>query len=915
MDSRPSTTRQVCPTRHRPLQHRTATDAPLQPQVNLPTTQLQRPQLRATTVPRERLVTRLLGAALQHRVCLLRAPGGYGKTTLLSQLAAAGAETGRARVLWLTLSERENDLNRLVVGLLAALGGVPLRWPVDPSLLAAQATAGGPHADAAMAVIVDALAGWRGERLLIVLDDLHHVSDRATLALLARWIDRLPATTGVVIGARAAGGLPLPRWRVRQELVELGAEDLAFDGDDARALVRLGAVPPADADTVAQALRRCEGWAAGLQVLLGARAGGGAVPPRPAAEQTLFEYFAEESLAALPPPTLEFLLRCSILETLSPGPCRAVSGREDAAAVLATLHEHSVFVSVLDSAVPVLKLHDLFADGLRRRLALRGPAELRNLHACAATAETPVRAVAHWLAAEVWPAALGQMAVAAPALLAEGGTATLARWLAALPSAFSQDNGDVLQLQAVVAIQHWDFGAAIAATERAAAAHAAAGRQADVRQCVVQLARLCHAVGLLDAAAEWLARADALPLDADQRLLADTARLWQAVASQPDACAGLLDRVEAQLQARPALLATAVENLCAPQFHGMRGVQPAMRRLRDHCRREVAAGGAPWQTRTMAATAWPELWRGDVAEAEAALALAEPLQATLAVVPVMRFNRLGELAFAALARGELAASVALQRDINAQMVHISPAFTATWGRVIGFALAHRLWVAGDHEALLTLWPQLASPRTGVEYPVIDTQRMRFEGHVAWIGGDLAKAQRCLAEAARLHGQWRVPTLCGDPRPSLAALRLAQGDPAGAWAAFEPLFHEMLEDDCIGPLLMEAPAVRAALAELVPAGLRDRGEVMALLRRLAAWQREGAAVSDPLLALSRREREVLERLAAGAGNQHIADSLHLSLHTVKRHVASVLQKLQCRTRGEAAARWHAMQDGRVSAPRN
>jgi LuxR family maltose regulon positive regulatory protein len=52
-------------------------------------------------------------------------------------------------------------------------------------------------------------------------------------------------------------------------------------------------------------------------------------------------------------------------------------------------------------------------------------------------------------------------------------------------------------------------------------------------------------------------------------------------------------------------------------------------------------------------------------------------------------------------------------------------------------------------------------------------------------------------------------------------------------------------------------------------------------------------------LSEREREVLAAVAAGAGNKHIARALDLSLHTVKRHIANILDKLDCASRGQAA----------------
>lgn len=53
------------------------------------------------------------------------------------------------------------------------------------------------------------------------------------------------------------------------------------------------------------------------------------------------------------------------------------------------------------------------------------------------------------------------------------------------------------------------------------------------------------------------------------------------------------------------------------------------------------------------------------------------------------------------------------------------------------------------------------------------------------------------------------------------------------------------------------------------------------------------------ALSRREVEVLEMIAAGKRNKEIADTLFLSERTVKNHVGSILRKLQANDRTEAA----------------
>ncbi len=45
--------------------------------------------------------------------------------------------------------------------------------------------------------------------------------------------------------------------------------------------------------------------------------------------------------------------------------------------------------------------------------------------------------------------------------------------------------------------------------------------------------------------------------------------------------------------------------------------------------------------------------------------------------------------------------------------------------------------------------------------------------------------------------------------------------------------------------------------------------------------------------------MLELVASGASNKHIARALDLSLHTVKRHVCNILDKLDCDSRGQAA----------------
>jgi LuxR family transcriptional regulator, maltose regulon positive regulatory protein len=53
--------------------------------------------------------------------------------------------------------------------------------------------------------------------------------------------------------------------------------------------------------------------------------------------------------------------------------------------------------------------------------------------------------------------------------------------------------------------------------------------------------------------------------------------------------------------------------------------------------------------------------------------------------------------------------------------------------------------------------------------------------------------------------------------------------------------------------------------------------------------------------SERELEVLQLLAAGKANGEIAEQLFVTLHTVKKHVTHILEKLGAGNRTEATAR--------------
>jgi len=93
------------------------------------------------------------------------------------------------------------------------------------------------------------------------------------------------------------------------------------------------------------------------------------------------------------------------------------------------------------------------------------------------------------------------------------------------------------------------------------------------------------------------------------------------------------------------------------------------------------------------------------------------------------------------------------------------------------------------------------------------------------------------------------------------------------------------------LIAALQAITAGLLVLHPA------EMEVLAHAATATSQPLTELAEPL---TRREREVLQMLAAGLGNKEIASRLNISDHTAKFHVGSIMGKLGAASRTEAVA---------------
>jgi LuxR family maltose regulon positive regulatory protein len=333
------------------------------------------PTTHGRLVPRPRLseqIARARGATLT----LVSAPAGFGKTTVMAELAARPADT---RIAWLSLEPGDDDpvtfwtyvieaLDRAVTGVGTAARAVLM--------------GGNGSVDAAVTTLLNALA-TADEEIVLVLDDVHTIESPAIHQRLGYLLDHLPAPVHVVMGSRADPAIPLARLRARGGLVEIRATDLRFSVDEATAyLAAMGlALGPDDVESLEG---RTEGWIAALQLAalsLQGRADASAfIQAFAGDDRYIVDYLAEEVLRRQPEQIRDFLLKTSILTRFTGPLADAITGRDHGAATIDALERGNLFVVALDNQRRWYRYHHLFAGVLQAHLAAELPGEVPLLH-------------------------------------------------------------------------------------------------------------------------------------------------------------------------------------------------------------------------------------------------------------------------------------------------------------------------------------------------------------------------------------------------------------------------------------------------------------------------------------------------------------------------------------------------------
>ena len=388
-------------------------------------------QPRAPRIVHRPRVTRLIARQLTTAACWLAAPAGSGKTTAVLDFL----HNARRPVVWYRVDEGDRD----IAGFFHYLS---LAAPT-PRRAAPLPVFGSEYANQSLEFARRFFRAWFArlrDGTTWVIDDLHYADDPEFRRVLAVALEELPASVRCIAVSRGAPFAELDGLRLRGQLSVLDHATLSFSDREARTLVRQRA-PRAKVRAADTAL--AGGWAAGL-VLVGERLANAAPDDRPEVLATelrtvVFDIFARQLFSTLSRVEQDLLIRLSLPAEVTTSFAVALTGKQEAAVLLAALHRRQIFVTRRAGVEHAFRFHDLFRDFLQMELqkTLAAP-ELKRLRSRAAEL---LAASGQWdeavelaIAAGDWRLACRQMLDCAAPVLRAGKRATFSAWCERLPA-------------------------------------------------------------------------------------------------------------------------------------------------------------------------------------------------------------------------------------------------------------------------------------------------------------------------------------------------------------------------------------------------------------------------------------------------------------------------------------------------
>ena len=869
------------------------------------------PRLREDIISRPRLLALLRDKISSHPITLICAPAGYGKTTLLVALHSTFSDLAFA---WLSLDEDDNDPSHFLNGLIVALQRVIPTWGMTARAVLSNQVNPREEMRRVVGALINDVLEIEADPFVLVLDDLHVITEPAIYAALNYLLERLPPQMHIVVASRYDPPLDFARLRARGQFAELRLADLRFTLDETSTFLNGKlhfALPP---DDLAMLQARTEGWPTGFRLLAGSLDRIVMVEDRRAfiqalahTERYVFDFLAEEVLQRQESDVKTWLLETSILPELTPALCQAVTGRIDASTVLPNLYRRNLFLVAMDESNSSFRYHGLFAEFLRKQLAQEMPERVPELHRRAAEAQAqlhPERAIPHYLAVEAWDDAVRLIEQASKQLVLQGSLDTLRGYIQLLPSAIQASRPRLVYYLGICARQRGDLPSAQSLLEQALQGFEQIGDEAGQGDVLMELANV--AGGNHDYARQQplIQQALAKPLPPHGRAQLLIIRAWQSLYqgewNQVDRY--VTDAMQVTLESNEA----GAFNVLALQLRIFFALLPnGAERLENYSQQVLLRYGDAVVPATAGAHSLLgsiHLLHGRITEASQEAEVARTLSDQLGGFVYID----NEIALALIRSNFIQSDYAtVERLADEWMRHIEETSAAKpWINCFLNFKARAELLQGHVREAQDIYAQMCAAANPQDLPEAIVARLLIQALLETAERRYTVGERILRQARELQKKMRHTLVYFNATVSIAHLFHEWKHPEEASAEFAPMLAECERNGTPGLILQEGAWVEPLLNLAIERGVH-RDIAMPILAMLRAQIEERRArpivVPDTGSALTTREVEVLRLIATGASNHSIAEQLVITERTVKAHLTSIYDKLRVSSRTQAAVR--------------
>ncbi|MGH8656571.1 MAG: AAA family ATPase [Gammaproteobacteria bacterium] len=393
---------------------------------------LTRPQA-SNAILRDRLF-KSLDEAQERPIVWIHGPPGAGKTTLLASYLAARKRSG----IWYQVDGDDGDPASFFYYLrLAATAKAPRKRRPMPLLIPEYLL----DIEGFTRRFFRELCARLGDTAVLVFDNYQEVSAPSVFhRVIACALSELAPGTRVIVLSRSEPPPEYARHLANSLIAQIAWEDLRLTMNKTRLIAT--ARQPINAELLQTLHEQSDGWAAGLVLMLERLKQTGAVNHVAQLEalETVFNYFAGEIFEQLSASTRDFLIRTCMLPRVTAELANTLTGRSDAASVLAKLHKRQLFIDRRVGDTLTYQYHALFRLFLQAQAKqCRTEAEWKALVVASAGALAThgqvEEAVPLFIAGQAWEPAIRLIVTQAQALLALGRWQTVHQWIESLPEA------------------------------------------------------------------------------------------------------------------------------------------------------------------------------------------------------------------------------------------------------------------------------------------------------------------------------------------------------------------------------------------------------------------------------------------------------------------------------------------------